>query len=119
MPNIKEAVRFVDDFQDLDPKTKDSCPGKVNGNKLVLIGKQLERREKGKGKVKHLIYVEEDTRNIWYKNSKCNAGVVMMGFSLTSLGMHPKSVPMEKYAEYFLDNKDPKWLERNDFKLES
>ena len=119
--DISIAVRFVDDYMDKDPKTRDSCPGKVNKHKLVLIGQQRERRIIKlllNKKIKHYIFREEGTRNIWYKNSVCNPGVVMMGFSLSLLKMHPNAVPMEKYAKYFIDNIDAEWLAQNDFVLQ-
>ena len=127
--DIRSVVRFVDDFEDTDPRTRNSCPGTVNGHKLIHIANQMQRRFGFLPKsVKHLIYQEEGTRNIWYKNSKCNAGVVAMGFSLSYLGKHPNSVPMEKYAFYFLgaerlrDKKNEaeirkEWLARNNFVL--
>ncbi len=108
-------------------KTRDSCPGKVFTHSLIQIGIQRERRIFGKGKVKHLIFVEDGTRNIWYKNSFCSAGVVAMGFSITKLEMHPKALPMEVYAEIFLDGEDKlvipvgtsskDWMKRNNFEL--
>lgn len=115
--DINTAVRFVDDYVDHDPKTRNSCPGKVNGHNLILIGKQIERRFFNRGKTKHLIYLEEGTRNIWYKQSNCNAGVVKMGFSLSELDKDSNSVPMEEYAKYFIDKSDPEWLKQNDFVL--
>jgi hypothetical protein len=102
------VVRIVDNF-------RDTCPGTVNGNKLIPIYRQYNRRLRVFRKLKNIIYLEEGTRNIWYKRSRCNAGVVMMGFSLSRLDEHPKSVTMEQYALYFLDEYDPKWLKRNDF----
>ena len=127
LPDIKEVVRLVDDFQDQDYKTRDSCPGKVFGHQLTQIGLQRERRFFGKGKVKHIIFVEEGTRNIWYKDSFCSAGIVAMGFSLSKLEFHPKAVPMETYAEIFLDGEDrlvipvgtsaKEWMKRNNFEL--
>ena len=117
MLDIREVVRLVDDFQDDNFSTRDSCPGKVNGNELIPIGRQIERRLFRKSRIKHLIYVEQNTRNIWYKDSHCNAGVIAMGFSIKNLEMHPKSVPMEQYAKYFIDESDPEWLKRNDFEL--
>jgi len=114
---FNEVVRFVDDYMDRDPSTRDSSPGKVFGHQLKKIGVQIQRRLFRRGKVKHVIFVEEGTRNIWYKNSFNNAGVVAMGFSLSRLTMHPNAVSMEEYARYFLDDSDPDWLERNDFEL--
>ena len=119
MPDINLAVRFVDDYRDKDPTTRDSSPGKVDGHRLILIGTQKERRllKKFVWPTKNFIFVEEGTRNIWYKPSFNNAGVVAMGFSLKLLDNHPKAVPMEQYASYFLDKSDPVWLARNDFVL--
>ena len=128
MPDINIAVRFVDDWKDHDPKTRNSSPGTVNGNKLYQIGIQKERRLlkilTGHS-IKNYIFVEQGTRNIWYKQSFNNAGVVMMGFSLSLLGPHPKSVPMETYAKAFLDGgyipelkaDADAWLKRNDYVL--
>lgn len=116
--DMREAVRFVDDFQDTDPRTRNSCPGTVNGHKLIHIANQTQRRFGFLPKrVKHLIYIEEGTSNIWYKNSKCNAGVVVMGFSLSRLRRHPNAIPMEDYMKYFIDEIDPSWLKRNDYVL--
>ncbi len=121
--DINTAVRFVDDFLDQDPRTRDSSPGKVHGHRLVLIGKQRERRffKKFSHPIKNYIFLEEGTENIWYKQSFNNAGVVKMGFSLSELGMDKKSVPMETYYKYFVANKgltsSQEWLQRNDFEL--
>lgn len=127
MLDIREVVRLVDDFQDDNYSTRDSCPGKVNGNILRPIGRQIQRRLFRRNTIKHLIFLEENTRNIWYKDSYCNAGVVAMGFSLSKLELHPKAVPMEVYAQIFLDGVDKlvipvgtsakEWLKRNDFEL--
>lgn len=117
--DINSVVRFVDDYRDKDPKTVDSCPGKVYGNQLVRIGVQIERRIFGLRKsVKHIIFVEEGTRNIWYKNTFCYPSVVAMGFSASKLIFHPKAVSMQEYAKYFLDQVDTDWLKRNDFVLD-
>ena len=111
------VVRLVDDYIDDDYHTRDSCPGKVNGHKLIHIGNQIERRIFRRGRVKHLIYLEEGTRNIWYKDSNCSPGAVAMGFSTKRLANHPNAVPMEQYAKYFIDQVDDSWLARNDFQL--
>ena len=125
--DMSTVVRLVDDFTDDNYSTRDSCPGKVFGHNLVPIGRQIERRLFRKSKLKHLIFVAEGTRDIWYKNSYCDAGVVAMGFSLSKLDKHPKAVPMEVYAELFLDGLDKLvipvgtsarvWMKRNDFEL--
>lgn len=119
MVDINTAVRFVDEVTDGNPKTTNYCPGHIDGRKLIQIGIQKERRilKKLFKKVKHIIYLQEGTRLIWYKNNECYPAVVKMGFSMSELTMHPKAVPMETYAMYFLDNKDPAWLKRNDFVL--
>lgn len=114
---IQEAIRFVDDYMDKDPKTVDRFPGKVNTHQLQVIGRQTERRLFGRRKIKHLIFVEDTTRNIWYKTSLDAVGVVMMGFSLKTLEFHKLAVPMEEYARLFLDNSDPAFLKRNDYEL--
>jgi len=111
------AVRFVDAFQDDNPKTMDSCPGRVNNRDLIAIAVQYNRRFRFFKRKKNIIYREGATRNIWYKRSKCNAGVVIMGFSLSRLKNHPNAIPMQRYAEFFLDDRNPEWLERNDYKL--
>ena len=124
--DMREAVRLVDDFEDNDFHTKDSCPGTVNQHKLIHIANQMQRRIFRRKSVKHLIYQEDETRKIWYKNSKCNAGIVKMGFSLSKLKMHPKAVSMEHYALLFLGPKDrdenstqfgAEWLSQNDYVL--
>lgn len=128
MHNITEnLVRFVDAIADKDPKTKDMCPGTINGHELIPIANQFNRRLRFFRKLKHIIYNEKGTRNIWYKNKKCHPGVVAMGFSLKRLRHHPNAVSMEVYAMAFLD--DPTkhiielnatafdWLERNDYEL--
>ncbi len=114
---MNTVVRLVDAWTDNDPKTRDACPGKINGNKLVKIGIQWNRRLKFWRKQKYVIYVEKGTRNIWYKSSKCNAGVVAMGFSRRRMDLHLKSVSMEEYAKYFIDRSDSKWLKRNNYEL--
>lgn len=115
--DTKQVVRFVDAFEDSDPRTRDVCPGTVYGHKLIHVANQTQRRLRffGRKKVKNVIYLEEGTANIWYKRSKCNVGVVAMGFSLSRLKMHPSAVSMEQYAKYFIDEIDPDWLERNDY----
>ena len=119
MVDIHTAVRLVDDFQDTDPRTRNSSPGSVNGNQLVMIGVQKERRlfKKAFWPIKNFIFVEYGTRNIWYKPSYNSAGVVKMGFSLSEMKMDKRSVPMDTYALYFLDHANPDWLARNDFEL--
>lgn len=106
--DVSEAVRIVDDY--LKPN-----PGTINNNKLILVGHQIQRRVFGKGKIKHYIFVEEGTRNIWYKEALHSIGVVAMGFSYTKLKLHPKAIPMEHYAKLFLDEADNEWLKQNDF----
>ena len=118
MVDINAVVRIVDDFLDDDYHTRDSCPGTVLGHKLIRIGVQIQRRRWRRDSVKHIIYQLENTRQIWYKTSKCNAGVVAMGFSLSQMDWDYQSVPMETYAGYFLSGNDPEWLERNDYKLD-
>lgn len=115
--DMTEVVRLVDAFQDDDYHTRDSCPGTVNKHNLLHVANQMQRRKWffGKKKVKNLIYIEQGTSNIWYKRSKCNAGIVAMGFSLSRLEKHPKAVPMSVYAKYFIDQVDRAWLERNDY----
>lgn len=125
--NISNVVRLVDAWTDSDPKTRDSCPGKINGYKLIPIAIQYNRRFRFFKRQKHIIYREGDTRNIWYKNSKCNAGIVAMGFSLKRLKNHPKSISMKTYAAVFLGKPDEfndellaynkEWLARNDYIL--
>ena len=117
--DMNTVVRFVDDVVDGNPKTKDTCPGTLDGKKLIQVGIQLERRI-GKlffKSVKYRIYVLEGTRTIWYKVNKCYPSVVAMGFKRETLKMHKSAVPMEQYAAYFLDNSDPQWLKDNDFML--
>lgn len=115
--DMSSVVRIVDAWTDNDPKTRDSCPGKINGNDLIPIGIQWNRRLRFFKRQKYIIYQENGTRNIWYKRSKCNAGVVAMGFSLSRLSMHPKSIPMSQYAKYFIDHINPTWLKRNNYQL--
>jgi len=118
--DIHEAVRLVDAFMDDDYHTRDSCPGTVNNHNLLHIANQMDRRSwwrRARRRVKNLIYIEEGTSNIWYKTSKCNVGVVAMGFSLRRLGMHPNAISMEQYTKYFIDESDLAWLERNDYIL--
>lgn len=116
--DMSTVVRLVDAFQDDDYHTRDSCPGTVNKHKLIHIANQTQRRFGFLPKtVKNVIYIEEGTSNIWYKRSKCNAGIVAMGFSLSRLGQHPYAVPMEQYMKFFIDESDPDWLARNDYVL--
>ena len=44
--NMKTVVRIVDAFTDGDPSTRDTCPGQINGNDLIPIGIQWNRRLK-------------------------------------------------------------------------
>lgn len=124
--DIKNVVRLVDDFLDDDYHTRDSCPGTIFGKKLIPVAIQRERRIFGKGSIKHLIFKLEGTRELWYKKSYCNAGVVAMGFSLSQMDYDKRSVPMETYAELFLDgdkfvervgDNSSNWLKRNNFEL--
>lgn len=141
MVDINTAVRFVDDWADKDPKTRDSSPGKVDGKQLRQIGVQKERRLLRRlfKSVKHVIFLAEGTHDIWYKNNYDYPAVVKMGFSLSRLTMHPNAVPMEFYYEVFmnpgkllpvdllrgqsietlkgLQMRGYEWLELNDFKL--
>lgn len=124
--DIKNVVRLVDDFLDDDYHTRNSCPGSVFGKRLVPVAIQRERRIFGKGKIKHLIFKLDGTRELWYKKSYCDAGVVAMGFSLSQMDYDTRSVPMEWYAQLFLDGDQfvigvgdnaSNWLKRNDFEL--
>ena len=124
--DIKTVVRLVDDFLDSDYSTRDSCPGTVFGRKLVPVAVQYERRIFGKGRIKHLIFKLDGTRELWYKKSYCDAGVVAMGFSLSQMDFHKQALPMETYAELFLDGEkfviqigdnSSTWLKRNNFEL--
>lgn len=114
---IETVIRFVDDYMDKDAKTIDRFPGKVFGNKLICIGKQTERRIFGRRKIKHIIFVAESTRDLWYKTSFDAVGVIAMGFSLKTLMFHKSAMSMEEYARIFLDGADPFFLKRNDYEL--
>ena len=100
--DINDAVRMVDNW-------RERCPGKVEQRKLIKIGIQKERRllRRLVKKVKHIIYLQDGTQNIWYKNSDCDVGVVKMGFSLKRLAMHPNAVPMEFYYAAFMEPDNP------------
>lgn len=115
--NMNSVVRFVDDWRDKDPKTRDSSPGKLDGKQLIKIGVQKERRLLVLKRVKHVIFVLQGTREIWYKNTFDYPVVVAMGFKASELKFHPKAIPMEEYANLFLDNSNPNWLKRNDYEL--
>lgn len=116
--DMRVVVRFVDDFEDTDPRTRNSCPGTVNGHKLIHIANQTQRRFGFLPKrVKNVIYLEQGTGNIWYKRSKCNVGIVAMGFSLSRLANHPNAVSMEEYTKFFVDEISPAWLAMNDYVL--
>ena len=116
--DMSTVVRLVDAFQDDDYHTRDSCPGTVNQHKLIHIANQMQRRFGFLPKtVKNIIYLESETSNIWYKRSKCSAGIVAMGFSLSRLARHPSARSMEDYTKYFIDEIDPDWLKRNDYVL--
>jgi hypothetical protein len=128
--DINTAVRFVDDYMDKDPTTRDSSPGSVYGKKLKLVAYQWERRLIGRGKIKHVIFVAEGTRDIWYKKNYDYPAVVKMGFSLAEQGMDRKSLPMEVYSLIFINGKlypdlfvvhlgtsVKNWMQRNDFEF--
>lgn len=130
MVDINTAVRFVDDVLDGNPKTNDFCPGKIDGKKLVKIAVQHERRLLVFKRIKHIIYVQEGTREIWYKNNECYPSAVKMGFSISQMGNDKRAVPMEVYAELLIDGRSRpdtlvisvgdsarNWLARNDFEL--
>lgn len=130
MTDINTAVRFVDAWLDDDPKTTNSSPGTVDGHKLILIGLQKQRRIFGRGKTKHVIFLEEGTRNIWYKKNFDYPSIVKMGFSISEMRLDQKALPMETYAKIFIDGKKTpdhligeigtsarNWLKRNDFEL--
>lgn len=121
------VLRYVDDFMDKDPQTREHCPGTVNGHKLNPKLKQYDRRFRFFKRVKNIIYQLDDTDQFWYKSSKCNVSVMAMGFSKNRLRNHPKAVPMETYSKIFkaLPNdyiSEVKmtavaWLKLNDFEL--
>jgi len=115
--DMNSVVRFVDDYSDKNPKTNNSSPGKIDGKRLIKIGLQKERRLLVFKRTKHIIFVLEGTREIWYKNNFDYPVAVAMGFKVSQLKWHPKAVPMEQYARYFLDKSDMEWLERNDYEL--
>jgi len=94
--DVNTAVRMVDNW-------RERYPGTIDGHPLKLLAIQKERRLRRifKGKVKHWIYWQESSKNIWYKNSKDAVGVVKMGFSLRRLSEHPNAVPMEFYHDVF------------------
>jgi hypothetical protein len=115
--DMNSVVRFVDDYSDKNPKTNDSSPGKIDGKKLIKIGLQKERRLLIFKRTKHIIFVLEGTRNIWYKNNFDYPVAVAMGFKASQLKWHPKAVTMERYAQLFIDDADPEWLKINDYEL--
>lgn len=115
--DISTVVRFVDDYNDKNPKTNNSSPGALDGKKLIKIGVQKERRLLVLKRVKHIIFVLEGTREIWYKNTFDYPVAVAMGFKASKLKWHPKSVTMEQYARLFLDKVDPDWLKLYDYEL--
>lgn len=103
---------------------RESNPGKIDGIPLRLIATQTERRitKFWKKSIKNWIYEIHGTRLIVYKEFPLSPAVMKMGLSghfLEKSGnpMHKKSIPMEQYAMYFLDNADPEWLKRNDYVL--
>lgn len=130
---IAAGARLVDDW-------RKPCPGTIDEKQLKRVGIQRERRFLFFRSVKHIIYLQEGTHNLWYKNKHCGQGAAVMGFSLKRLGMHPSAVPMEFYYQVFTTPDKPlpvellrgqsldtlreiamptrKWLEINNFELE-
>lgn len=115
MANPDSLMSLVDGWR--DPEAR--CPGSVGGLKLIPIAIQTHRRLRNlfKKTPKHIIYQLGNTRGIWYKNSKCHVMAVKMGLSIRRLAMHPKAVPMEQYAKYFIDKIDVDWLKRNNYQF--
>lgn len=125
MPKVTDPTiltGLVDAFLDNNPKTMDSSPGKIDGHQLRLVAQQIERRFLRKASIKNWIYVAEGTRELFYKPTPNSPAWVRMGVSLSRLkaGFSPRdeyAIPMEQYANYFLDQSDHKWLKQNDFVL--
>lgn len=115
MVDPNSLMSLVDQWQDVTKR----CPGSVDGLRLIPIAIQTHRRARNlwKKTPKHIIYKRGDTREIWYKNSKCHVMAVKMGLSLRRLRMHPNAVSMEGYAKYFIDKIDLAWIKRNDFQF--
>lgn len=94
--DVNTAVRMVDNWRERNPGMLDDKP-----LRLIAIQKQRRLKRIFRGKVKHYIYWQEGTKNIWYKNAKDSVGVVKMGFSIKRLNSHPNAVPMEFYHDVF------------------
>ena len=112
MVNPKSLMYWVDNWRDADP-------GEIGGKKLNLIAIQHARRLRNlwRKRPKNLIYKIGNTREIVYKRYSKSPAVMKMGISIKRLGNHPNAVSMEKYAKYFIDKKNPDWLERNNYEL--
>lgn len=111
---MKTLVRFTDNW-------RDTCPGTVDGDKLIKIAVQKERRilKRLFKPIKNIIYLQEGTKMLWYKPSECFPAVIKMGISRKNLNEDSKSVPMEIYYNRLvvatLANEE--WIKRNDFEL--
>ena len=109
----KILTRFVDDW-------RNSCPGTVDQHKLTKIAVQKERRilKKLFKPIKHIIYLEESTKMLWYKSNECHPAVVRMGITKNNT-LHDKAVSMEEYYHIFVvaNIAYSEWLKRNDFEL--
>lgn len=115
MVDPNSLMALVDDW-----RTKEGrCPGSIDGLNLIPIAIQTHRRARNlwRKTPKHIIYVRGNTREVWYKNSECHVMGVKMGLSIKRLAMHPKSVPMEQYAKFFIDKVDMDWIDRNNFQF--
>lgn len=110
MVNPKLLMRWVDDFNDVDPGTVDNHP-------LTLIAHQIIKRFLRKKVTHNWIYQVGDFREIAYKPYPLCPAVMKMGVSGRTFKQHPNSVSMESYAQYFLDKVDPAWLKRNRYEL--
>jgi len=119
--NFMTLMYWCDDVIDDDPSTRDYDPGTVKDQPLILVAVQYDRRKRRQGRIKNYIYRIGSTREIVYKKFRKSPAVMKMGVSLKRLltsgkPYHKFAVSMEQYADYILDNEEPQWLKRNDFR---
>ena len=121
MVDWRQLIFWVDDWRDTDP-------GQIKGQPLILVGVQKERRIRKlwKKSIKNWIYAIDGSKMIVYKEYPLSPAVMKMGLSghfLNKSGnpMHRYAVDMDYYYDVFVHNlfdiDNIEWRERNNYEL--